>query len=77
MKVFRIVGLLGILAAVCSGMTGTARAGVVHCSFQCSNTGYTGTCYLSLQSCCDALPSLCPDGTEYRGGGCSDGQSYC
>jgi hypothetical protein len=77
MKVFRIVGLLGILAAVCSGMVGTARAGVVTCSFRCSGVPYYGYCYQSLQSCCDDLPTDCPDGYVYQGGGCTDGQSYC
>jgi hypothetical protein len=77
MRVFRIVGLLVVLAAVLSGVVTPARAGVVHCSFTCSGVPYNGTCYMSLQDCCNSLPTSCPDGYEYQGGGCYDGPSYC
>jgi hypothetical protein len=76
MKVFRIVGLLGILAAVWSGMTGPLWA-TITCYENCGGVPYYGTCYMSLQDCCNALPGLCPDGYEYLGGSCTDGHSYC
>ncbi|HEX4966145.1 MAG TPA: hypothetical protein VF173_35380 [Thermoanaerobaculia bacterium] len=77
MRVFRIVGLLGILAAAWSGTQKPAYAGTVTCSYSCSGHNYVATCYISLQSCCDLLPDLCPDPYVYEGGGCYDGPAFC
>jgi hypothetical protein len=77
MKAFRILGLLGILAAALGGVARPARATVVSCSYYCSGVSYIETCYQSLRSCCDDLPTNCPDGYTYQGGGCTDGTSYC
>jgi hypothetical protein len=77
MKAFRLLGLLGILAATLSGVAKPARATVVFCSFTCSGVRYSGNCYQSLRACCDGLPDDCPDGYTFQGGGCTDGSSYC
>lgn len=76
MKAFRLLGLLGVLAAAWGGLA-PARATVVSCSFSCSGVRYSGSCFQSLQSCCDNLPDDCPDGYTYQGGNCTDGTSSC
>jgi hypothetical protein len=77
MKAFRILGLLGILTVTLGGVSKPARATVVTCSYTCSGVRYFETCFQSLRSCCDDLPTNCPDGYTYQGGDCTDGQSFC
>lgn len=77
MKIFRIVGLLGILLCVYGGSVRTASASGITCSYTCSGTRYVATCFETLSQCCGDLSGLCPDGTDYQGGGCTDGHNFC
>lgn len=77
MKIFRIVGLLGILLSLYAGTVRTASAGVVTCSYTCSGTTHWATCYATLSQCCSFLSGMCPDPDIYEGGGCTDGRNYC
>ncbi|HEY3567969.1 MAG TPA: hypothetical protein VGP73_08550 [Thermoanaerobaculia bacterium] len=77
MKIFRIVGLIAILLSLYGGSVRTARASGISCSLYCSGVRYFATCYDTLSNCCSYLSSMCPDPSEYQGGGCSDGVNYC
>jgi hypothetical protein len=77
MKIFRIVGLLGILLGVYAGSVRTASASGVSCYYICSGMRYYATCYDTLSNCCSYLSSLCLDPYVYESGGCTDGVNYC
>lgn len=77
MKALRIVGLLGVLAAVLSGVGKPARATGITCQYYCSGERHIATCYGTLSQCCNWIQSMCPDPYVYEGGGCDDGVNYC
>ena len=77
MKIVRIVCVLGALVGALSSGASTASAGSISCYYYCSGWQRVATCYTDLASCCDLIQIACPAPSEFQGGQCSDGVSYC